>query len=854
MAASEQRRAPRRWSPTLSRKEAIANWVHGTERDGGAPLRGEAGHRLPHIAQPRARPEVRLPLDQDTQAWSRIQQPAYDYDEFYALPTPGSDSDSMSPPMIPSDTEHDHAETDDMQSSVFQQFSSPYMSDHSCSGSVQALFVATAADPSGSSIAYGMFGGPFSMLNSAHILGGEDRMPPHMARRTPLTTTALVRRAELRGVIAALRQLAQVRQGRLCAHLCVSSAYVAKAWGTWIPQWETHGWPGEEAEVRSRTHHLRTPPRQHNFPETPRRSRNHHMMESPGQQSSESLTGTDSSTSTRRSTRRLVDEDLLRELAGLRTELARLDAQGKARVYLYQIETQHNPAVGLATQCVEGDAPPLEPEMPPQGTPLLGSIPKERTTRTGTLEPIRVFGPPLVNDNVPVASPLPEDAYLRSPHLSRAKSPLVPSPSMRPVSSRAGTPRSRTASPMAEASRPFSPGASPHAKASPLVVSRSKPSPMLAPSALTQGPFDGLTPTMPAAGLPPGSPAYAPLTMEALEEHDRQVGSPDSDPRAQRRRAKSTRSSVKSDNAQSLVHRLTPRIFRRKPKNSAFHKSPPVGEGAFPAPASVPHKPHLRTVASQPALRARAQEESTAPISETTPMASPNLAAKSPHLPKRVGNSEATGLQVQGSQATELEKRHDELARREKELARREVEMTQILFEMERQKKPSDTTRSSAWAAPRVAPEEQSDWLWDATLRRTPRLPSASLSEVHSKEPKPGLAPITNMRALGAPKSAGPPLSRGSQWVMYEERLPTSAASDTTSARSETTSSLGLFVDKGFGQAATLPPSSPYARRTASNASSLQYTLGNRGALGSDSISGYTPSDVSGSESDSIYQ
>ncbi|WFD17813.1 hypothetical protein MCAP1_000022 [Malassezia caprae] len=720
------------------------------------------------------------------------------------MPAPGSDTDSLSPPMIPSETEQDHADRDDMHSSVFQQFSTPYMSDHNCVGPVQALFVASATDPSGSSIAYGIYGGPFSMLNSAHILSGEDRAPPHMARRTPLPTTALMRRADLRGVIVALRQLAQAQQGRLCAHVCVSSAYVAKAWGTWIPQWETHGWPGEESEDRSRSHHLRTPPRQNNLPETPRRPRTYRMMESPGQHSSDSFTGTDSSTSTRRSTRRLVDEDLLRELAALRAELAQLDAQGKARVYLYQIESQHNPAVAQAIQCVEGDAPLLVPDMPLQHTPL-NKLPKDASPKSQQLEPMRVFGPvaSLAGDSPGVASPLPEDAYLRSPLLARAKSPLAPPP-VRPASSRAGTPRSRTASPMVDASRPFSPGSSPHAKGSPLAVPPSKPSPMLSSTQLSHGPFEGITPTMPAAHLPEGSPAHAPLTIEALEKHDRQFGSERTDSRAQRRRARSTRSSVKSDNAQSFIQRLTPRFLRREPKNMAPPKSPPE-QDVLPAPASIPPKPRLRTVASQPALRARTQEAGV--LSEATPTVSPNLAARSPALPKRVGFSEGVPDPIQELRTTDLERRHEELERREQELARREVEMTRIRFEMERQKKQFDPPRSTV-GAPRAAPEEQSDWLWDATLRRTPRLPSAALPQDRSIEPKPsqGAAPITNMQALGA-KPTAPPLSRGSQWVMYEEQLPASAASDTTSARSETTSSLGLFVDKGFGQTATLSAS-----------------------------------------------
>lgn len=840
MATYEQGRAPKRWNLPSSRQDVIQSWVQETERDASVSQRRDAGPRSPHMAQPR----VRLSQDQDTQARRPSAWPESEDEDFYAVPAPESDTDSMSPPMISSDSEPEQADPDEEQSHAFQQFSSAYMSDHTCVGPVQALFVASATDPSGSSIAYGIYGGPFSMLNSAHILRGEDRLPAHMARRTPLTTTALVRRAELRGVIEALRQLAQSRQGRICAHVCVSSAYVAKAWGTWIPQWETHGWPGEDTEVRTRSHLLCMSPHSHEVPETPRRSRDYRMMESPSQPSSDSLTGTDSSTSMRRSTRRLVDEDLLRELAALRAELIRLDTQEKARVYLYQIESHHNPAVPMASQCVDGDAPPLEPDMA-QTT----ASPRRRMPHTNTrrLEPMRVFGPvaPLAQERYTMASPLPEDAYLRSPHLARAKSPVAASPTMRPNNSRAGTPRSRTASPMTDIARPFSPSASSFVKASPLTVSQSKLTPMPSPAPLSQGPFDGLTPTMASVALPDESPNPPPLTMEALEEHNRQTGHERPDSRTQRRWARSTRSSVKSDNAQSIIQRLTPRFLRREPKNLAPAKSPMVEEEAAPVPTVTSPRPRLRTVASQPALRTHTRETSAPLQSQATSVASPTFTAKPLLHPKRVGPSPP----VHQPLSPDMQRRHEELARREQELARREVEMTRIRFEMERQRQ-LDPSRSTS-TAPRTASEEQSDWLWDATLRRTPRLPTASLP--HEPKAPMGAAPLTNMQALGAPKSSGAPLSRGSQWVMYEERLPTGAASDTTSSRSETTSSLGLFVEKGFGQTAALPPSSPYARRTASNASSLLYTRGSNGPRGGDSMSGYTPSDAS-TEYDSFYQ
>ncbi|WFD25808.1 hypothetical protein MNAN1_000774 [Malassezia nana] len=801
--------------------------------------------RAPRSNQPSVRSEALLSArgstDQEARGRWGIPRPAQELEDSYVPPPAESESgsDSVVPAMMPSEPGHEQATTNDMQSAVFQQFSGPYMTDHECVGSVQALFVASATDPSGSSIAYGIYGGPFSMLNAAQVLRGEDRAPSHMARRTPLHTAALVRRAELRGVIVALRQLSHIRQGRLCAHVCVSSAYVAKAWGTWIPQWEAHGWPGEETEARLRA-------QESPFPETPRRGRYQRYMDSPGQRSS-GTSATDSSASTRRSTRRLVDEDLLRELAALRAELARLDTQGRARVYLYQIGSQHNPALIEAMHCVDGDAPPLEPEVPLQKLSLHNSPAAVPQQKAWKLEPMRVYGPvaPPVNENATMPSPLPDDAYLRSPtdrspHLARAKSPLAPPSLGRPVSSWAGTPRSYTASPMADTTHSFSPHASPHTTGSPLPAFRSKPSPLVSQSASHKEPFDGLTPTIAAPDLPAASPPHAPLTMEALEEHNRHMGSDKPQSRS-RRRARSTRSSVRSENAQSIVQRLTPRFLRREPKEAAAVKSPVLSERPMsPVPPSITPKPRLRTVASQPNLRVRKQEPA---VSRQTQDMPPD------QLPKRVGFSPAAPDLAQDQHAANLARRHEELTRREQELARREVEMMRIRFEMDRQKKQLEMIGTTPAAAPRI--EERSDWLWDATLRRTPRLPAAPLPSEQPQSPQPRkkeweAAPIADMQSLGAPKAPELPLSRGSQWVMYEERLPTSAASDTTSSRSENTSSLGLFVDKGFGQAAALPSSSPYARRTASNASSLQFIRGVGG-------NNHRASNTSTSESDSLF-
>ncbi|MHC4048289.1 hypothetical protein, partial [Bradyrhizobium sp. 23AC] len=44
----------------------------------------------------------------------------------------------------------------------------------------------------------------------------------------------------------ALQAIHDLYQGKACAHVCMDSPYVAKAWGSWIPNWEENGWPGDE--------------------------------------------------------------------------------------------------------------------------------------------------------------------------------------------------------------------------------------------------------------------------------------------------------------------------------------------------------------------------------------------------------------------------------------------------------------------------------------------------------------------------------------------------------------------------------------------------------------------------------
>ncbi|SPO22298.1 uncharacterized protein UTRI_00976 [Ustilago trichophora] len=137
---------------------------------------------------------------------------------------------------------------------VMKQFSGHNMQDHRCNGYPIAVFVGATAIDTGSIIqprvsgAVSLYFGPGHPKNMASLLPEEDRTPSHIPNPKAPTPASLSRRAELRSAITALHTIYELYRGRACAHVCIDSAYVAKAWGTWIPTWELKGWPGEDDE------------------------------------------------------------------------------------------------------------------------------------------------------------------------------------------------------------------------------------------------------------------------------------------------------------------------------------------------------------------------------------------------------------------------------------------------------------------------------------------------------------------------------------------------------------------------------------------------------------------------------
>ncbi len=318
---------------------------------------------------------------------------------------------------------------------VMKQFSGHNLQDHKCNGYPIAVFVGATALDTGSIIqphvssAVSLYFGAGHPKNMASPLPEDDRTPSHIPNPKAPTPTSLSRRAELRSAITALHTIYELYRGRACAHVCIDSAYVAKAWGAWIPTWEAKGWPGEDDEKEgdnerweeeysqrrrnqrraydrygSRYMDLPDDRRRDDYasdgsrrrePRTPRSRRNDDRddwlssdpyadrnrrrgsalpPQSPGRRGGRDDYSSDEEDYPRRGGRRrsneerddyrrsssrsramrrapgqrLVDEDLLRELADIRYEFARVERDRKGSAHLYLIDRSNNPADRMA--------------------------------------------------------------------------------------------------------------------------------------------------------------------------------------------------------------------------------------------------------------------------------------------------------------------------------------------------------------------------------------------------------------------------------------------------------------------------------------------------------------------------
>ncbi|EST06046.1 Ribonuclease H-like domain protein [Kalmanozyma brasiliensis GHG001] len=312
---------------------------------------------------------------------------------------------------------------------VMKQFAGHNLQDHRCNGYPIAVFVGATAIDTGSIIqphvsgAVSLYFGPGHPKNMASVLPDEDRFPSHIPNPKAPTPTSLSRRAELRSAVTALHTIYELYQGRACAHVCIDSAYVAKAWGAWIPTWEAKGWPGEDDEREGdydrweeeysqrrrgqRRAYDKSGGRYMDLPDDRRRgegyrsdgSRNRDSRVSrsrssfddrrdwlssdpydggrrrSGAPTSSGRRGGDYSSeeedSPRRSSsrnrgmrrapgQRLVDEDLLRELADIRYEFARVERDRKGSAHFYLIDRSNNPADRMARAVAKAEGNPLK--------------------------------------------------------------------------------------------------------------------------------------------------------------------------------------------------------------------------------------------------------------------------------------------------------------------------------------------------------------------------------------------------------------------------------------------------------------------------------------------------------------
>lgn len=733
-----------------------------------------------------------------------------------APPIRDVDEESLVPSLISCEEEENGTQLTDMQEKVFAHFASQQLRDHVCTRPAQPFFVGADADPSGTSAAYALYKGPGSFHNSAQLISEVDSMPAHMAGRTRLGPTALCRRAELRGIITALEMLLQLPHRPICAHLCVSSAYVVKAWGVWIPQWEAYGWPGEDVDAATRRRNKRFT----------RRMQLMSIDSSSSDSYSRKSDSTDNGSPTfRRTNRRLVDEDLLRELAALRTSLADIDARGGPSVYLYQIERKHNPADSLAIHCVLSEAPPLESDVFDES-----HLPVE-------YQPVRVISPPRLPAQDYArksASPMPDDVFVNSPLSQKLgkRSPKTPtlnratSPNLRAVSPLIGASPSRTMYTSPKLANPPSHGSpvlSVKQSSDAISAQTNSQSYLLHPSPASHSISSSQSPSIPLQApsphvrpeSPPPServslspsdvevyhnhfelsdhpqlePRGKKLTADALREHDRKTGFHI----PLWRRGRKAGSSVKSESVHSFMQRITPKALKKNKSQT----SSPVSHFSTPRPA-------LRTSASQPALRKAAEESKL--VRHTNKVSPPVLK-----------------FEAEPAAAQNIRKQMEEVAQLEERLARQEVELERRRLILE---KKSPVLRAPAHKATvfnntksddeedlgdYINETEDNDWLWESNFRRAPRIKERPITQEQKPKASSSGIPHEEHSVSTSPRArhASPILRpRVSKWQMLEEvrernALPHAPKKD----------ALGLYVDgDGFGSAAALSKSSPYFR------------------------------------------
>ncbi|WFC93412.1 hypothetical protein MBRA1_000032 [Malassezia brasiliensis] len=714
-----------------------------------------------------------------------------------------------------------------LQQAVYAQFASDNVDDHTCVGTPRAVFVSVAHDEA-NTLAYTLFHG-VRHADNAVIRLTRAQLTQAARRRTPFSDEALYRRAELTAVCAALRQIVVQPLRRQCVHVCVSSPYIAKAWGVWIPDWETNGWPGESdadsslgggsgssqqtpRRTNSQSSSVRTPnssladselrasaaPLTAELLRTPLRSSHARRtgLASEGDSLRSSFDGpvtpssgtADSPAARPRRTRRLVDEDLLRELALLRAQLAAADARGGACVHLYLIERVHNPArvSGATTASPVAAAPPRPSSQasmrssrlrPQRSEPNLGA---SRAARSPRLDNVR--SPAMESVMSPAPEPSPRAA--RPPRLPRvAASPAAtsaPLPEKRsprePQLER--TPRLRQPSTPREPSALATPELPPPAAATDAAAPAS-PSPRVAP---------------------PPAPA---LTADALLEHTKRTNPTEATPKTRSKYAWSAHSGDRSVSGRSRLARWTNKVLRRSdaPSAAPAMPSPRVDDHTAPGTPRVPEAPAVSAAVTPP----------EAPAAASPVLASPPTAAAPAHASLAVGGAKASpaprtnalGIVV-GHEAPRIVRTDDNAP---PPVRSRPVLRADNAASSPRMRSPP--TVSFDIAPPRAAspapmrrrmPRSIHTAASQPNLRARARADAAPALPADLTWVAPRRAPAT-----GSPVSS-PIMTRGTAWLASEERMERRPAPPVATAPWP-----GTDDEDGLGRAAALATSS-YAR------------------------------------------
>lgn len=722
-----------------------------------------------------------------------------------------------------------------LQQAVYAQFASTNVDDHTCVGAPRAVFVAVARDEN-SNLAYTLFHGARHADNAVVPLTYA-QLTQAARRRTPFSDDALYRRAELMAVCAALRQIVVQPLRRQCVHICVSSAYIAKAWGVWIPDWETNGWPGDSdtdsslgcgsgsssmqtpLRTNSQSSSVRTPNSSHADSEprgaapalnpellrTPMRPTNARraQLASEGDSLRSSFDGpvtpssgtTDSPASRPRSTRRLVDEDLLRELALLRAQLAAADARGGACVHLYLIERVDNPAV----TSMMAPAAPADAAATP--APAIARPPRpssQASTRSSRLRPQRSEP----NLGVPRSARSPRLDKVRSPAMESVAS-LAPEPSPRAARSprlpRTAPSPAVASAPLPEKREPRSPPLDRTPRVRQASTPREPPAqttPELAPPSTPAA--DRAAPASPSTRAPP-PPAPA-LTADALLEHTKRTNPTDAAPKTRSKYAWSAYSGDRPASSRSRLARWTNKVLRRSDAPSAAPALPsprPEDETTLDTPR-MPSAPRLSVspadadAGASPEAPAAASPAAASPVPPSPALSSPpptatSIAVGGPAAPS-APRTNALGIVV-GHEAPRVVRTDDGAPPRVRSpptvsfdiAPPRAVSPTPVRRRMPRgihsaASQPNLRARARADAAPALPAE----LAW-ATPRRAPTAASGPVSS--------------------------PILSRGTAWLASEERTERRAAPPKASAPWP-----GMDDEEGFGRAAALSTSSPYTR------------------------------------------